>query len=246
MGTIHLVPMLIRGPLFRGPLVRGAAVAALAVALAACAPPPASTGIIGSTMVGGPAFPLSGAITMPQTSGMAVSSGALAATRPTATPQRAPTPPDLTERAMATAILTDLQWQSFAENREFCGYIVRDRTETLRIGPISRGVEASCPLPQVPASLDLVASFHTHSTYSPYFQSEFPTVQDMLTDVETGINGFISTPGGRLWYVDGAALVVTQLCGRGCLPQDPNYDPRDDGDVRQIYTLDELRRREAF
>jgi hypothetical protein len=222
MGTIDVVPM----------LIRGAALAALLVLATACTPPGSPTGISSGSSTGA-LYPV-GAI--------AASSGMV---QPGRTPV-APTPPDPQERALATAILTDLQIRSFAENREYCGYLVRDGNGRLVTGPVNAGIEDACPLPQIPRGFDAVASFHTHSTYSPWFQSEFPTVQDMLTDAATGTNGFISTPGGRLWYVDGRALVVTQLCGRGCLPQDPNYDPTDDGVVRQSYTLDELRRREVF
>ncbi len=191
--------------------------AALVLSLigAACTPVPTSTGLIG---------------------------GAEAALAGTTRP--APRPPDPAERALATAILSDLQLRSFAQNREFCGFILTDGAGGLFPSPINAGSEATCPLPRVPHGVSLVASFHTHGTYSPFYQSEYPTVQDMLIDAATGTNGYISTPGGRLWYVDSRAMVVTQLCGRGCLPQDPYYDPADDGDLRRSYTLEELIERE--
>lgn len=144
------------------------------------------------------------------------------------------------ELAFVTGILRDLQIQSFAANAEFCGYIGLDPGGNLMSSPINQGDEASCPLPIVPPQMTMLASFHTHGTYSPYYASEFPTTTDMLTDAADNIDGYISTPGGRLWYVDTDTMTARQLCGRGCLPQDPNYVADDDGPVRQMFTLADL------
>ncbi len=144
------------------------------------------------------------------------------------------------ELALVTEVLSDLQRRSFAQNREFCGYLALDGAGRHVTTPISGGDEASCPLPVVPAGLTLLASFHTHSTYSPDYASEWPTVQDVLTDARTNIDGYISTPGGRLWHVDTDTLTVRQLCGRGCLPQDPNYVAADDGPLRPVMSMGQL------
>ncbi|WP_210526242.1 DUF4329 domain-containing protein [Rubellimicrobium arenae] len=145
-----------------------------------------------------------------------------------------------TERAFVTAILTDLQHRSFAENREFCGYIGLAPDGTWMSTPILGGTEASCPLPRIPPEMRLVASFHTHSTYSPYYASEWPTSQDVATDAIDDIDGYIATPGGRLWHVDTDTMTVRQLCGRGCLPQDPNYIAADDGPLRPVMSYNDL------
>ncbi len=86
----------------------------------------------------------------------------------------------------------------------------------------------------------LVASFHTHGSYSPYYASEWPTTQDVLTDASTGIDGYIATPGGRLWHVDTDTMTVRDLCGRGCLPQDPRYVASEDGPLRPTLTFRQL------
>ena len=144
------------------------------------------------------------------------------------------------ELAFVSAILADLQRRSFAGNREFCGYIGLDAAGALmQTAPIP-GNEASCPLPDVPPGMTLLASFHTHGTYSPYYASEWPTTQDMATDASDDIDGYISTPGGRLWHVDTDRMAVDQVCGRGCLPQDPAYVAADDGPVRPAMTYAEL------
>lgn len=149
------------------------------------------------------------------------------------------------ERATATRILTDLQAASFAANAEHCGYLGLDPAGRLTTSPINRGSEDSCYLPAVPAGMTVLASFHTHGTYSPYYASEWPTTADMLTDAADGIDGYISTPGGRLWHVDTDTMTVRLLCGPGCLPQDPFYEPRDDGPLRPVMSYDDLARFES-
>ena len=148
--------------------------------------------------------------------------------------------PSGAELAYIKVVLTDLQVRSFAQDREICGYLGLDREGRLTHTEPQLGTEASCRLPMVPPGFTLVASFHTHGTYSPYYASEWPTTQDVATDASDDIDGYISTPGGRLWHVDTDTLTVTQICGRGCLPQDPRYVAADDGPVRTRMTYADL------
>jgi hypothetical protein len=145
-----------------------------------------------------------------------------------------------TELRFVGGILADLQRKSFANNREYCGYIGLDPAGRWMATPVTQGNEASCPLPNIPTGMRLVASFHTHGTYSPHYASEWPTTQDMATDASDDIDGYISTPGGRLWHVDTDTMTVHQMCGRGCLPQDPNYVAAEDGPVRRDMSYQEL------
>jgi hypothetical protein len=46
-----------------------------------------------------------------------------------------------------------------------------------------------------------------------------------------------------LWFVDGVNGTMRQFCGRGCLPEDPDFMPEDHGSVEDAYTLDGLYRR---
>jgi hypothetical protein len=144
------------------------------------------------------------------------------------------------ELAFARQILTELQHRSFAGQREYCGYLGLDPQGRLIATPFSPGAEASCPLPRVPPGMTVLASFHTHGAYSPWFASEWPTTQDMATDAADGIDGYISTPGGRLWYVDSDRMTVRLICGPGCLPQDPDYRPEHDGPLRPVMTYGDL------
>jgi hypothetical protein len=150
------------------------------------------------------------------------------------------------ERAFMATVLADLQGESFRANAEYCGYLGINSFGEYETTAVNQGDEASCFLPSDTRGLTIVASFHTHGTYSPAYASEFPTTTDMLSDQADGIDGYISTPGGRLWYVDSDTMTVRQLCGRGCLPQDPNYRPEDDGPLRDQFTLADLQRFESL
>ena len=220
---------------------RGAASLCLAFALAACALPGAGQGP--HVVAIGPTGAMAGAM-----------AGALAADKAAATttaprrqrPGTVASDPSGDELAFVTDLLREMQLRSYATGSETCGYVGRDPQGQMMASPINTGREASCLLPRTPPGMRVAASIHTHGTYSPAYASEFPTVQDMTTDARDGINGYISTPGGRLWYVDTATMSVRQLCGRGCLPQDPHYRPQDDGPVQAAYTIAELRAWEAY
>ncbi|GGL52803.1 DUF4329 domain-containing protein [Wenxinia marina] len=164
----------------------------------------------------------------------------MAAMAPRARPPVAEATGSGPERAFVTGILREIQLVSFRENREYCGYIGLDPNGNYMRTPYSAGVEAGCALPAIPPGMTVLASFHTHSTYSPLYASEFPTSQDMRSDASLDVDGYISTPGGRLWYVDTDTMTVRQLCGRGCLPQDPNYRAADDGPLRPVFSYEEL------
>lgn len=150
------------------------------------------------------------------------------------------------ELAFVKSVLTDLQRLSFAENREYCGYLGVDRAGRYATTLISEGAESSCPLPVVPPGLSLVASFHTHGAYSPDYASEWPTAQDMETDRSYGVDGYISTPGGRLWHVDTDTMTATEVCGRRCLPQDRRYVASEDGPLLPVLTYGQIAAWESF
>ena len=148
---------------------------------------------------------------------------------------------DRDEIAFVTDLLRDLQPPSFAENVEFCGIIGFDAAGDLVASPISRGDEASCFVEDDGTVEVPVASFHTHAAFSEDYSSEFPSVDDVEGDEAEGIDGYVATPGGRLWYIDTAEdIVISQICGVGCLPSDPNFVPGADGEIAQSYTYDEL------
>lgn len=136
--------------------------------------------------------------------------------------------------------LSDLNLQSFEEGVEFCGYVGFTVDGVLAISPPTRGDESSC-LSDEPDNLELLtASYHTHGDFSTEYSSETPSGDDMEGDEEEGIDGWVSTPGGRLWYIDTTDMVTFQICGIGCLPKDPDFIEGDDGFIEEEYTYDEL------
>ena len=152
--------------------------------------------------------------------------------------------PEGAELAFVTKLFYAIQEKSFARNVELCGNIGYDEAGRLAISRINSGEEAACYLPQWPTKLDVIASFHTHSTYSVEYSSELPSSTDMESDESSGIDGWIATPGGRLWYVDSSEMVTFQVCGEGCLPQDPNYVPGPPGSIRDQYSYRAILKRE--
>jgi hypothetical protein len=149
------------------------------------------------------------------------------------------------EAEFAKVTLNNLQEMSFVSNREFCGYILRSPEGKLAATTATKGRISSCRADEPPADHLIVASYHTHGAFEYDTPAEFPSVGDVLADEDEGIDGYVSTPGGRFWYVDGTDLIVSQICSVGCLTQDPNFEAGLDGDISVSYTLDELRRSET-
>lgn len=152
---------------------------------------------------------------------------------------------DPKERAFARDLLQGLQERSFKENREFCGYIGRTTDGRLVATGPRRGRSTSCVIDAPPPGIRVTASYHTHAGFDPYTYGEVPSTDDVLGDMEEGINGYISTPGGRFWFVDGPAGEAWLICGAGCLLSDPDFDSRQVDPVAPRYTLKELERREG-
>ena len=146
------------------------------------------------------------------------------------------------EIAFVSRVFNDIQPQSIAEEREFCGLIGVDASGNFVATEPVRGRKSSC-LPPDPrfADFEVLASWHTHGAWDPDFLTEVPSFDDMRTDIEDGTDGYIATPGGRFWYVDARNQIARQICGRGCLIPDPGYRPDPTFPVRDTYTLDDLR-----
>ncbi|WP_186827117.1 DUF4329 domain-containing protein [Shimia ponticola] len=144
------------------------------------------------------------------------------------------------EIAIARATLGALQGPSFEENREYCGYLAYDADENLVATPASTGDRDSCAYDGPEDGYVMVLSYHTHAAFDPDYASEVPSVSDIETDEDEGIDGFVATPGGRLWYVDTTDMIVRQICGLGCLAQDPDFIEGADGEIAISYTYQDL------
>ena len=149
--------------------------------------------------------------------------------------------PGQSEAEFAKVTLNNLQVMSFEQNREFCGYIVRTPEGVLAALGAKRGRASSCLANDPPADHLVVASYHTHGAFEYDTPAEFPSVGDVEADEGEGIDGYVSTPGGRLWYVDGSDLIVSQICGVGCMIQDPRFESGLNGKIEVSYSVQELR-----
>ncbi len=146
------------------------------------------------------------------------------------------------EIAHIRAFLDRLQVRSLIENREYCGYLARDADNRLITTKPKRGKFDTCHIGTPPPHYAVIASYHTHAAFEPGSVNEIPSLQDLTADIEVGIDGYIATPGGRLWFSDHRAREVRQICGHGCLPQDPNFRPGKVRKIRRIYSMAELER----
>ncbi|MEO0693334.1 MAG: DUF4329 domain-containing protein [Pseudomonadota bacterium] len=149
------------------------------------------------------------------------------------------------EDAYARAFLDILQERTLSTGREYCGYFGYDAEGRIVATPARRGRIASCLPPVPPVDMDVFASFHTHGSFNRNYFNETPSSDDIITDRAEGIIGYVSTPGGRIWRVDGPGAFAEQVCGLACVHSDPNFVPGSDGDIPDTLTLREIRRREG-
>lgn len=146
------------------------------------------------------------------------------------------------EILLARKTLSALQAQSFAKQREFCGYIGYNSKGELIATPAVGGDIASCN-PILPLDFAPTASYHTHGGFDPEYISEVPSDIDLDGDRSERVNGYIATPGGRFWFVDSNRMEVRQLCGAACLPVAPNFVKGADGYIALRYSRDALLRK---
>jgi hypothetical protein len=59
----------------------------------------------------------------------------------------------------------------------------------------------------------IVASLHTDGAFEYVTPAECPSVVDVEADESEWINGYVSTSGGRLWFVDGLIVKVLYFLG---------------------------------
>lgn len=168
---------------------------------------------------------------------------------PVGTPQKQVTTPvlqssgpptQLQKDAFAVAFLDTIQAQSIAERREFCGFLFVDTNGIVRASPPVRGTFAACNMPAPTRRSGAFASYHTHGAYGPQFDNEVPSVTDLESDFRLGLDGYVSTPGGRVWRVNHLSRDTVQLCGLGCVTSDPDFVPRNESGVFARYSLVQL------
>lgn len=152
--------------------------------------------------------------------------------------------PGAEEVAFVKRFLNTLQKKSFQNNREYCGYFGFDEDDEMVATPAKKGRRDSC-FPNDPGNiLAVFASYHTHGAFSIDADSELPSSDDLKADIEEELDGYVATPGGRVWFNDSLAGTSTMLCGNDCLLSDPEFD----GDLleptRRKYSLRQLIQRD--
>lgn len=147
---------------------------------------------------------------------------------------------DAAEFEFVRGLMESMNQLSVRFNREVCGFILQDGEGNYSSTKASWGGEASCASMPLEPGQRAVSSWHTHAAWGLGYDGEVPSIQDVEGDMRFGVNGWVGTPGGRLWYVDGTTGTMTQACGRDCLPVDPNFFPEEHGPVAETYTLDGL------
>lgn len=147
---------------------------------------------------------------------------------------------DARELEFVRGMMESMNQLSVRFNREVCGFILQDAQGYYSSTKVSWGGEASCASLPLEPGQRAVSSWHTHAAWGLGYDGEVPSIQDVEGDMRFGVNGWVGTPGGRLWYVDGTTGTMTQACGRDCLPVDPNFFPEEHGPVAETYTLDGL------
>jgi hypothetical protein len=144
------------------------------------------------------------------------------------------------EVALVKGIYETLNSTSIAQNVEYCGYVGFNADGQLIASKPTLGNVDSC-LADDPKFIEIItASYHTHGGHSPDYFNEVPSGADMEGDADEGIDGYVATPGGRLWYIDTVDMVASQLCGIGCLPRDPKFVAGQNGEIVLSYTYDDL------
>lgn len=144
------------------------------------------------------------------------------------------------EIALVSDLFNQIQPESLRRNREYCGYIGLDADGELVASKPRRGRKSSCT-PRDPREIEVIlASYHTHGGYEGHDGYEVPSVDDIESDEAEGIDGYVATPGGRLWYIDTEDMTISLVCGPKCLISAEDYAPEPDAEIQDFYSYDEL------
>lgn len=147
----------------------------------------------------------------------------------------------------AAAFFDNLQPVSIEDGVEYCGLFIRDAEGRFVASTPRRGEADSCQPEDdpddAPPGFEVLASYHTHGAYDRDADTEVPSWDDLDSDIEEEIDGYIATPGGRLWLNDAVAEKSILLCGEGCVVTDPDYRPCPAFPPGTDHTLGSLRAR---
>lgn len=152
-------------------------------------------------------------------------------------------PDDAVVHAFARSFLNAIQPASIADRVEYCGYFYVEADGSVAATPPLKGTFATCNMPAPRQDDTIFASYHTHGAFGRNYDNEVPSVTDLRSDFDFRVDGYVSTPGGRVWHVDYGTRTTRQICGLSCVYTDPNFQPVDEASVRQSYTIQTLAQR---
>ncbi len=139
-----------------------------------------------------------------------------------------------------------LQPITIANEREYCGYFGFDENDNFIATKPTKGAEDSCLADEPPYDMEIFASYHTHGAFSFDADSELPSSTDLEADIDEGVDGYISTPGGRIWFNDSVKEVAILICGRNCTVSDDRYEKDANPPVRNEYDMELLLKRDEM
>ncbi|MCF6327352.1 MAG: DUF4329 domain-containing protein [Devosiaceae bacterium] len=152
---------------------------------------------------------------------------------------------DQEEINFVTNFFNQLQPKSIAENTEYCGYFGIDENDNFVATTPAKGDTDSCLANDPPENLDLFATYHTHGAYMFDADSELPSLNDLEADIDEYLDGYVATPGGRIWFNSVDRETAIMLCGRNCTVSDSEYVADTEYPVNNSYTVQQLRQRES-
>jgi hypothetical protein len=152
-------------------------------------------------------------------------------------------------QAFARQRLDAMQARSFSDRVELCAIIFENSDGKLDTTEVREGDEATCDLRYFDEpGMAPLASIHTHGAFDQNYDSEVPSLLDLESDIESRLDGYVSTPGGRFWRIDWQQERAVLVCREGCLKQDPAYRPCAGDAIAPAYSRPQLsaRTRQMF
>lgn len=153
-----------------------------------------------------------------------------------------PVPQSAREIAFVKTVLNEAQVLSLKTGREYCGYIGLDADGEYVATPPKRGWKRHCKAKDVSRSLIKIASYRTHGTFAEDYEAERPHFKEIEADIYEGIDGYVATPGGRVWFLDGFHMTAKVICGEGCVKSDKNYKPQTELGEGLVYSVRDMQK----
>ena len=88
----------------------------------------------------------------------------------------------------AAAHFDRIQPRSITDGVEYCGLLGVDADGNLAATPARRGDADSCRPDEEPDGFEVLASYHTHGAYDRDADTEVPSLDDLVSDIDEGID----------------------------------------------------------